>query len=262
MFDRQVHYIAVPIGMNLKNTSIFQGLVHVSGDSEEANIYATQKMLAKEEESLILQLHSLGYERIFENCWLPINYDNYDRSSLVSSLFKEIAGNYDQLVTKEKNIGCYEYLYSIAKKKKQINRSRTLDFGCGTGLILQANFVMELEVLVGSDICVQMSQIAELKGIKIISSSSFTARCHENFDIILVSYVMHYGLNLITFMNLVNFLSSGGILVANFHKDIQLEKIIEFVNTINDSSFTHSVSPSPYGSVLEILKISDKSILC
>lgn len=195
------------------------------------------------------QLERHGFSRLFESFWLPFAMSAYMRKDVTHALFSKIADDYDLIATSEKNISCYDFLYSNAKSHLQHDALRVLDFGCGTGLIKRSRLPSENIVLKGFDQNRRMVELAQEKGLEAFGPELYKIKDHGPFDVILASYVFHYQLDDDDWSVLLGNLVDGGILLGNFHKGIGLSEARLAVQS-HGAGYKQDVIPSHFGPVL------------
>ncbi|WP_193317041.1 class I SAM-dependent DNA methyltransferase [Janthinobacterium sp. FT14W] len=213
-----------------------------------ASIYRSKESFDRENEQIESDLHGQEYVRIFENFWLPSRTSDDTRKMLVRSLFSAISSNYDSIVTPEHNFHCYEHLYALAKELLHRTPDRVLDFGCGTGLITQTKIGSQVSVLKGFDFCPKMAALARGKGLDVIEGS-IQAIEKEAYDLVLASYVFHYGLTHDDWTMLLSCVTAHGAVLGNFHKGIGLEYAIATLACLKEHC-TYQVTESDFGPVL------------
>jgi SAM-dependent methyltransferase len=191
------------------------------------------------------------YIRVFEHFWIPRQASGDTRKLMVRSLFSAIAGNYDSIVTSEHNVHCYEHLYSLAKKRLYYTPNRVLDFGCGTGLITQTKIVNEARILKGFDFCPKMASIAQKRGLDVLEGA-VQALEEGSFDLVLASYVFHYGLGRDDWTALLSCVGDRGAIFGNFHKGIGLPQAIEILESLK-TRCTFEIKESDFGPVLTVI---------
>jgi len=215
-----------------------------------ASLYRSNESFDRENEPIENDLHGQEYVRIFENFWLPSRVSDDTRKMLVRSLFSAIASNYDSIVTPEHNLHCYEHLHSLAKELLHRTPDRLLDFGCGTGLITHTKIGNEVSVLKGFDFCPKMARLAREKGLDVIEGS-IQAIEKEAYDLVLASYVFHYGLTFDDWTTLLSCVAAHGAVLGNFHKGIGLDYAIKTLDSLKERC-TYQVTESDFGPVLVV----------
>jgi SAM-dependent methyltransferase len=214
-----------------------------------ATLFSTSDILSEICPSIDTQLELAGFERVFECFWLPKTIPFETKKTLINELFSAVAEQYDDIVASSNNLSCYEYLYVLAKTKLLRNPTRVLDFGCGTGLIMRTGFAKEIPELIGFDFNQEMLALAQKKGLNANAGPLQVITKDGSFDIILGSYVFHYGLSNEDWIMLLSNLVCSGVLVANFHKGIG---VLQAHAALRNCGLIHSYEfiESPFGPIL------------
>jgi Methyltransferase domain len=179
---------------------------------------ATSKLLAS------------GYVKCFENAYMPNDLATQTRQQLVRGYFDVVSSSYGQMTQHGLNAACYELLLSEVKKLTPRLES-CLDFGCGPGTIVGSTVVATVPDVVGWDFSERMCQLARAHGLPVLRAVEFQVGLGR-FDAVLAAYVFHYGTVSARTLRLISeHLRVGGVLAANFHKDIGLS---QFMSTLRD----------------------------
>jgi SAM-dependent methyltransferase len=226
-----------------------------------AVLYKSQGALDSNSDTIASQLRQHGYLRVFECFWLPCDVSANVKKVLVESLFSTIAGSYDSIVTPRLNLDCYDYLYFTAKNRMRRNPTRVLDFGCGTGLITQTQIASEVPILKGFDFSKGMVALAQEKGLDVLDASLEHISLAGPFDLVLASYVFHYGLNEDDWSALLKCVASDGLILGNFHKGIGLAEAFHILKRIRFDC-AYEVIDSYFGPII-VFNFGSKDIcLC
>lgn len=193
-------------------------------------------------------LSSLGYKKYFEHYWLRRADDGVE-GDLIQNFFSVIASSYDEIIAPEINIACYSHLIRSALDFFPGSSPRALDFGCGTGLLTKCSERTLLGDVVGYDFSAKMAEKARNAGLDVLSESQFEGLPSNSFDLVLMNYVLHFGVKAGTLERLQRLLRRGGILVANVHKNLNAESALKAIESgeVQGSTFT---SFSRFGSVI------------
>lgn len=216
-----------------------------------AVLYLKKDSLENTSASLDNQLQLYGYTRIFECYWIPSQISDDVRTALIQALFSLVASRYESILVSGRNYSCYKHLYSLAINCLQCRPNRVLDFGCGTGIIMCTQVAEDALVLKGFDISENMASLARKKGMDVLSGQFLVIADEGPFDIILASYVLHYGLNDGEWEVLLASLTDHGALLGNFHKEIGLNQALSKLQHYK-GDYKYSVIASPFGSVVAI----------
>jgi SAM-dependent methyltransferase len=237
----------------LDKASPFNGSVTTIFGSDIGGVYCFSFEFERDKNFFIENLLQKRFIKLFENTWVPSGFDASANSELVLHYFDYIANQYDSIIDTSWNIACYDFLYNEAMSERRRPNS-VLDFGSGTGLIVETNFYETLRSVRGFDQCTAMRALSRRRGLNTVCSlESIKAR---SLDLIISCFVFHYGLSDAVFDSLVLFLDFGGVLVANVHKDIGLNSYIKRCELLVGKGFRYEVKYSVYGSVLLLERLS------
>lgn len=165
-------------------------------------------------------LLELGYDRIFEGCYVFSNGEMDERFQAVCSLFSIIGGdNYLTSVNRAINISCYDQLYAEASKYMDLQSIDVLDFGSGPGLISESKLHNPSTRITCFDAVECNLTAARARNLSTINLDQFLQLQPSSIDLIVSAYVLHY--ESVTRSGLHQAfatLRKGGIWAANFHK--------------------------------------------
>lgn len=197
----------------------------------------------------------LGFVKFFENYWVSPNWIQQDNEWILKDFFSFLAPVYESRFHYKNNLSCYDYLINLALKHKASSKSSSLDFGSGTGIIIDSLFAPKLESIVGFDFCDEMRKLSRNRGMKTLSAFEFNSLSSSQFDIVILNYVLHLGISFNSLNNLLEFLVKGGVLVGNIHKNIGINNFRNWLDSLQENKFSHQVEMSQYGSMIIIKKI-------
>lgn len=231
----------------------------ITRESENFRIWQNEQ--DSPDEQLPRLLASKGYQKIFENCFIPKERNSDLSHEAIRLLFTEISGlNYQSVITPHQNHACYEQLY-FGAQTRNINRiNRILDFGCGPGTILSCPSYNKAEALFGYDFVDQNLKIASKSGLKTLTLHELTRNQPHDFDLVVFCYVLHYqSIKYDMFVALYENLRPGGIWAANFHKSIGLSWFLENARSLPDHEI--EIEPSTFGDLLFLKKVNSNVLL-
>ena len=165
----------------------------------------------------VLSVGLSTYKRVLDRFYLPSNPD----PSVSIVLFDLCADLYEQIIDRHRNLATIKLLLDIALAVIQRQKARVLDFGCGTGLSAEVVRMMNdsgacIE-LHGTDASQKMLCLASKRQIRTISADSWAERSAPQFDIVIASYVLHYGITDVE-LNAIWHRLDMGVFVANYYQ--------------------------------------------
>jgi hypothetical protein len=171
-------------------------------------------------ESAVWRETRSGWKRMFESTYLaPISSD-VERGVLVAAFFDWLGQRYCHEIEPERNLACYEYLFAQAKRRHPGPVRSLLDLGCGPATILKTSLSSKVPRVVGYDIGSGVRKSARAAGLTVVTDRVFK-HGNRTFDVVLSSFVMHYGCDLqVTLTAVASHLAPGGVWAMNFHKEI------------------------------------------
>jgi hypothetical protein len=174
----------------------------------------------------LLIANSTTFERILDHIYVPMPRD----AATTIAVLNLCAPVYESLINRERNIANYIRLLdcALATVRMRAEPLHILDFGCGSGLIMEAvarRPVLSPVLLEGIDAAPSMRELAQQHGLPTIDKIE-----DRTIDIILASYVLQGGILKQDIELLLAALTDGGVLVANWlHTDDAT--LNEFVQT-------------------------------
>jgi len=150
---------------------------------------------------------------------VPIK-DTVLRKELFDRFFGLIADEYETLIDIDRNKENIKNLLRLVEHYLgNLKEMTVVDYGCGTGLSLDIAENHGLNII-GFDPCRIMLDIAKQRGMTIWSEDDISKQPHNSIDAAFSSYVFHLISEDESLRILYKVLKAGGILAANFHKNI------------------------------------------
>jgi SAM-dependent methyltransferase len=147
-----------------------------------------------------------------------------------TALCDHIAGSYQSIIDMERNISNISNLLEIIVNEPVISDLKkicVLDFGCGTGLSavalsrLQSVRKDRIE-LIGTDASPAMLERADSNGLRVMTFEEWAKIAPRSFDVVMASFVFHFGLTDDEVSRLSYQLRQHGMIVGNYHKGPQI----------------------------------------
>lgn len=225
----------------------------VSQDSQFSLFqYAEGRLSASE---LHERLFELGFDRIFEGCYVFSNGEADERFHAVRFLFSIIGGdNYLASVNRTTNISCYDQLYAEAIKRMDLESIEVLDFGSGPGLISESKVCNPSTRIICFDTAECNLLAVRARDLSAINLDQFFQLKPSSIDLILSTYVLHYqSVTRSELHQAFTILRMNGIWASNFHKAKGTDWFITEVTT--HGGFEIKEMESSHGPLLLIKKI-------
>lgn len=184
---------------------------------------------------------------------MPCGQFGASNAELVAEFFDWLGGKYVGEIEHARNRASYEHLFAVAQAhRSHVPCASLLDLGCGPAMILDSSIPIWVGEIVGYDIAPSVRDSARAHGLNVLDREAFCS-CHKRFDMVLSSYVMHYGCDLAATVNAVALaLKADGVWVMNFHKGLNLQEL----RAVLSASKLREVAPavnSPFGPVLMVI---------
>lgn len=202
-------------------------------------------------------LRKKSFVKYFEDMWVFLEKNSFLPEKLISHIFSFFSEKYDAIIDRNKNISCYEFLFDLGFFEKRNSSCRILDFGCGTGLITQTSFFNKFKDVYGFDISEKMRFLSKKKGLVVYESISFYEDQKNSFDLILANYVFHFNLSADIILKLCTLLTGGGVMLGNFHKNINFDIMINNISCLAKKGFEVSSQDSDFGRILIVKRLGD-----
>lgn len=168
--------------------------------------------------------------KILDKYYLVMSEDHDISTKIIGLFFDHIGKQYADLIDLNRNVSNIQAMLKYLTLNSIKDSINVLDFGCGIGLSYKAKEEMSGEKckinLFGYDISPKMLRAAQKAGIKVLNKSALEKVKEDFFDGIIASYSMHFVQDVEILEVLWSKLKAGGKIVANFHKDIGVKKIV------------------------------------
>lgn len=126
-------------------------------------------------------------------------------------LYDAVARTYESQIDRERNVAV------IRRLLEQVGPGWLIDYGCGTGISLDA-LDPALHQLLGVDVSPSMRTIAESRGLITVPVEALETNTGCQFDGAFASYVLHLASAHEHLSGLASSIRVGGRFAANFHK--------------------------------------------
>lgn len=176
------------------------------------------------DESYDIQVSGCTIYSYLDKFILVLPDDTYQRRMIWRYIYKNYAKDYEKMIDQKHNLQCIQYMLNILQREKYNEVLNVLDFGCGTGLSSNADFIGQIY---GYDINRSMRKIAYEKGMKVLTEEDFWNLPAECFQGVLASYALHMAVSESELDRIVSILINNGLLVANFYKGIDCDRVTE-----------------------------------
>lgn len=180
-----------------------------------------------------LEKEKVTIKKYLDNFYLILNSDNTSNQIIYDKFFEYIAPDYESLIDVKRNEDNIRNLLNMLKEKiiDGIN-VKIVDFGCGTGL--SHAFEQEMKVsLIGVDKCPVMRKLSAEKGLLVYGRGDLAKEKDESIDGAISSYVLHLLQEPNSLKLLWSKLKINGLIVANFHKEQNIDYILSIIVELN-----------------------------
>lgn len=155
--------------------------------------------------------------------------------------------NYLDLINPDHNLACIYYFKTLLNENAYLPPDfRILDYGCGPGLSTQ---IFGLKHLVGYDNNPTMLEKATNQGLEVLDKEGFDNIQSCSFDGSFASYVFHMAIPESDITNLARIVKSNGILVANYYKDLGIERVSSLLRKLGFEAKKMDTGERRFGSV-------------
>lgn len=189
------------------------------GKSQFVEIFNELYIYIVSDKKVICELYKLKNVICYLDYFILVLPSNYNEQQIMWRDFYEYFGeNYELIIDKKNNIECIEMMLKyIEKEKKASNSCRILDYGCGSGISILANYKGEIW---GYEPVERMRNQAKSKGMKVFFNDNLEKIPNNFFDAIFSSYVFHMAVNEEDIKRIFSKAKKNAFLVANFYKNI------------------------------------------
>ena len=154
---------------------------------------------------------------------------------------------YLHMIDIEHNLSCMRYFRELLDECSNLPPNfKILDYGCGPGLSLD---VFGYEHLVGYDNSPKMLEQAKARGLNVLSKKEFDSMSPCSVDGIIACYVLHMAIPENDIIKLAGLMKVGGVLVANYYKDLGLERVSLMLQKLGFSAQKVNDQERRFGSV-------------
>lgn len=198
--------------------------------------------------------------KLFDRLFLVFPNDNAE--DFVSNFFDYISKHNIELIDMKRNMSNIENLIKLLLAKISSSNPTIIDFGCGNGISNQIietiNHKFEGVNLLGYDISKQMLARSKESGLRTLTKNALLKTRDNSIDGVFASYVMHFLMDTEAILDLWKKIKIGGGIIANFHKDIGLERIIILVESLGGKY--ELIEVNEHGSIYFFYKIHNNFI--
>ncbi len=162
--------------------------------------------------------------RYLDSFYLLVPMSNpISRRQLFYRFFSLLGEDYETFIDIDRNKENIRCLLSIINYYLPFLKGvKVVDYGCGTGLSIEIAHIYGVDVI-GFDSCPIMLDIANRRGMMVWNEDEMSEQPSNGIDAAFSSYVFHLLPENENLQILFKLLKSGGVLVANFHKDFGRE---------------------------------------
>ena len=200
---------------------------------------------------------SVVVRRHLDRYWLCLPLDDNRRQLVLDTFCGMIAEDYERLIEVERNQDNIVVLLRALRNQFGVTIGETVvDWGCGTGLSLPLAREVGLNVI-GVDRSPEMRRIAAARGMTVYSIDELSGWTDGSVPAAFASYVFHLLCEFEGLGILWRKLHQGGVLVGNFHKDGELDSVVEFLSEAGAAVLSLDVPHAPlrHGRYLGFAKV-------
>ena len=185
-----------------------------------------------------IKIDGLKIMRYLDHFYLLVPTDSpILRKQLFFQFFELIAEEYEIFIDSDRNKeNISNLLWLIKYYIGSFEGAKILDFGCGTGFSLEIARYYEVDI-VGFDPCPIMRQIAIRNGMNVWDELKFVDQPYNSIEATFSSYVFHFLTDDKNLRMIYNILKPGGVLVANFHKNLGRDLADKYLAKIGFESY-------------------------
>jgi SAM-dependent methyltransferase len=165
-----------------------------------------------------IDVGEISYLRFVDRFYLPALPD----PTISAALFDLIASIYDRLTSPEVNIETARLLLQAVLDDCSVKAPRILDFGCGTGLAIEAARRLDAHSnrfeLIGTDVSENMLEIAVRRGEHALLLDEWRGLPDNSFEGAISAFVLHFGVSGADRLRIARQLRPGARFAANYFK--------------------------------------------
>jgi len=155
--------------------------------------------------------------------------------------------NYLDLIDSNHNLACMHYFKTLLDENAHLPPDfKLLDYGCGPGLSVQ---VFGVSRLVGYDNNPTLLAEAAEQGLEVLDKEGFNNIQSNSFDGGFACYVFHMAIPESDIINLSRIVKDNGILVANYYKDLGMERVTALLQKLGFEAQRADTEERRFGSV-------------
>lgn len=150
--------------------------------------------------------------------------ENYEQQRCMWQKFYQVFGaDYEKMIDISRNVYLIKNMIEIISTERPLHsKSRILDYGSGSGL---TSYVNCRGTLIGYEPVSIMRKQAIKRGYDTLDYKEFISLPDHYFDAGFANYVFHMAIDEKSIREIVGKLKEDAVFVANFYKDINIEKV-------------------------------------
>lgn len=248
-------WIVLPAGHQPDAALYLQGLRLLQVKKPFIWLYLVKNFQYQTPKTLDQILAASNYVRLFEGFYFPMLKAEVHKTHLIRSFFECMGGQYEESITNSLNVACYDFLLELAEHLIKKRRPEVLDFGCGAGTVLDSTVPAMVSRLIGFDFSLAMASAARSRGLSVLTPGEFERMGPASTDIVMCTYVMHYGISKKQLAHLLSVIRPGGTLVGNLHKGFGSEVLMHWSRTLSADSYEVRWHESLFGPCMSVRKL-------
>lgn len=199
----------------------------------------------------------LRFDRLFEGISVCQVDSDRTRASLTEGLFSWLHRRYARLITRDRNVLCYEYLFGAAMQLMYLSRPPLiLDVGAGPGTIALSQVPRRAHGVFCFDSSTRMRQLARDAGLRVLSPLQFGSGPPLDVDLALSVYVMHFCAGHAQLLAAVTrHLRINGVWAMNFHKGSGLDSFLRHLGHQTGLQLVERHQSDTFGAVLLLRRL-------
>jgi|GEM_PF-3616094 len=228
--DHSYAYLILPAGYTLNKKEI------TAGDGRVVTYRSIQviQLPAGEIEAFIANLTLPLVMKVMDDFYL-FDYGE-ETDEIYRSFFDYISSRYERLIDKKLNSELIsQYFTRIEAEFPTKTLLQVLDLGSGSGIsaiVKKENPAWSGISLYGHDISPHMERLSKQAGLQMLNARALARHEDYYFDAVFGSYSFHFIKGRPTYELIWQKLRIGGIVIANFHKQIGLVNALEFFGSV------------------------------